>query len=365
MREQIEQDWVVQLYKEFKSIVWERSLSLRRPVIDLCDHQSLWGSWEPETRRLSLNRKLISDHSWAVVIEVLKHEMAHMMVDEMYQVDEPPHGPYFKKCCQKLGIMPWASVREEDLPRSLKEDSGEGKDPEALRLLRKVEKLLALAESSNEHEAYLAMQQVQKLYSRYNLSYTQVSEHTRWVLRLRKKRITAEVSGICSILCAYFFVEVVYSREYDQKDLCKYRTVVILGRRHNVKMAEYVFHFLRRSLDSLWRDYKKAQSCPGYHRLSFQLGVIKGFREKLNREVKASTEGGRHFCVACPDDQALILMDRSLDEFTNHVFPRLGKRARSSASLDRNAYSAGVVQGRELVLHRGIEKKGEGSYYLQ
>src|SRR5687768_8953204 len=79
--------------------------SLRAPALELTDSGERLGRWLPQPRTIELSRRLLFDHGWGVLEEVLKHEMAHQYVDEVLQVQgEPAHGPAFRKICEERGI---------------------------------------------------------------------------------------------------------------------------------------------------------------------------------------------------------------------------------------------------------------------
>ena len=66
---------------------WERSNAeyfkgtLRRPVLEITELEGQLGRWVGEHRTLQITRGLILTQGWGVVVEVLKHEMAHQFVD--------------------------------------------------------------------------------------------------------------------------------------------------------------------------------------------------------------------------------------------------------------------------------------------
>ena len=73
-----------------------------------------------------------------MLVEVLKHEMAHQFVDEVLGVhDEPDHGPVFRQVCDERGI----DARAAGAP-----DADRARD----HVLDRIAKLLALAGSPND-----------------------------------------------------------------------------------------------------------------------------------------------------------------------------------------------------------------------
>ena len=87
------------------------------PVITLADVESYYGMWCLKTRTITLSYKLLENCPWDRVIQVLKHEMAHQYVDEVF-CKRDTHGPHFQKACQLLRVELWArrsGINELDL----------------------------------------------------------------------------------------------------------------------------------------------------------------------------------------------------------------------------------------------------------
>src|SRR4051794_22448154 len=84
--------------------------ALRPPALALSDAAGHLGRWIRELRTIEIARSLVLEQPWGVVLEVLKHEMAHQSAHEALRAfDENAHGPAFRSVCQRLGIAPAAS----------------------------------------------------------------------------------------------------------------------------------------------------------------------------------------------------------------------------------------------------------------
>ena len=81
-----------------------------------------------------------------------------------------------------MGLPEWATAAAGSLPDEIPNWRNSSLTDEEKRLLEKTSKLLALAQSDNEHEAQLAMQRVRELYAKYNLD--QVEEAPGGSVRL-------------------------------------------------------------------------------------------------------------------------------------------------------------------------------------
>jgi len=346
--------WTDRLYSEYEDILYQYNLRLLKPVIRIEPLATDWGNWNPETRAITLAHRLIEQHSWDIVVEVLKHEMAHQLADERLGGYQSTHGVIFRDACRLLGVADWAASAACDLPPEIPNWRQRVLTSEEERLLNRVEKLLALAESSNEYEAALAVERVRQLYAKYNLERLAAgseSAYVHCVINRRRRRIESDESAIFAILTAHFLVRAVFTSLYDARDLCEYRVVELLGARENVLMAEYVYYFLRHKLDTLWKEHRTRAGTAALAKRSYMLGVLSGFREKLD----ASAAVANAEASSTGTSQALLkLADQQLEKFVATRYPRLTTRWWGTGYRDRDSYSAGVVDGGNITLHRGI-----------
>ena len=128
-RQDILRAWTDRLYSEYEYILYQFNLRLLKPVIRIEPLSRDWGHWNPETRSIAIARRLIEEHPWDVVIEVLKHEMAHQVADERLGGSDgghTPHGATFQRACSMLGVaelgIGWirgiSAGRAGDFPRA-------------------------------------------------------------------------------------------------------------------------------------------------------------------------------------------------------------------------------------------------------
>ncbi|MFM8316144.1 MAG: SprT-like domain-containing protein [Deltaproteobacteria bacterium] len=340
--------WTFQLAEDYLQILFAYKIKLKKPVFEIRPLGNRWGQWDPETRTMTFSERLIETHPWNIVLEILKHEMAHQYVTDIFGSDES-HGPLFKQACDKLGVAFWARKAESELEALIKLGELENNEEES-RLLNRVEKLLALATSTNEHEALAAMQKVQQLYVKYNLERVEKNQNVQYLSKIiftHKKRLERYQYVICSILNEHFFVEVIHSSLYDAKKLSEFKVIEILGTRENVQMAEYVYHFLMNQIEILWKGYQKERHKNPRARRSFSLGVATGFRDKLERH---SLELDKK-----ESSKALVArQDKELEVFVRSRYPRLVKIQHGARVHEAIHYNAGKNRGASLVLHRGV-----------
>lgn len=361
--EKLKIEWTKQLYKEHSTICYAYELKLRPPLIVIMDFRSRWGHWDPLSRTLALSFQLILKHSWSTVLEIFKHEIAHQVVSELFQ-QEDQHGPFFRQACLILGVESWAQRAEVHTIPDLADLQHRVLSEKESLLLRRVEKLLALAQSPNEHEAHAAMKKVSELYETYNLETIETRENEEFAtisITHRTKRIPYFHSQIASILTGYFNVRLIFANLYDPEVCTAYKSIDILGRPENVKLAEYVYWFLFNNLRLLWETYKETVSERGLvAKHSYYSGVLSGFEETL-RLQKAQRQSPPSNCAG------LITQEHArLKDFVSSKFPRLVNVRSGGRKARRSTYEAGLKQGKALVLHQGVKgtHAGQGGPHL-
>jgi hypothetical protein len=352
---------IVQLYKEYDNICFQYNINLKKPLIILNELKSSWGNWDSIGKIITLSFQLIQDYSWDVVLGVLKHEMAHQIVSDVFFTKDF-HGVCFQKACELIGVPKEFCKASLDIDKKLSNWKNNEFHDDDMAILRKLEKLLNLAQSANEHEALLAMEKVQELYSKYNIKHIldgEQSEFFSLIINFKKKKAPSTFIYIASLLQAHYFVNVVFSEIYDPMSDESHKVIEIIGTRHNVLMAEYVFHFLKERIDSLWTNYQKEKSVLGRYKLSYQKGILVGFQSKLdfiqNEKIKNNTQN--HYSDRKVDINNLIKLENAkLNEFTKKMYPRLSKKDSSSNKLYTEYYDEGKNEGKKIILSKPVSK---------
>lgn len=349
--------WTERLYQDYDHILYAYGVRMSRPQIRVQDVDSIWGQWNPITRTITLSQRLIERHSWDVVVEILKHEMAHQMVLEVLGYHEQ-HGPHFRRACTALGVADWAQTATGEIPKEIPSWRDHPRSPEEDRLIKRVEKLLALAESTNEHEAAIAMERVREIYARHNIDRVakqSPSAMIHCVITRKKKRTESYETLIFSILNQHFFVNSIHTSIYDAESCEEFNAVELLGTRENVVIAEYVYHFLWNTLHDLWKAYQKTSKPKDARaKRSYMLGVLSGFRDKLNKGTTTSTSHPDRTPTEC---HALIAQGQAeLSQFVGYRYPKLSTRSWSTGQAEKSSFEAGKAEGANLNLRRGLHQ---------
>ncbi|WP_434045762.1 MULTISPECIES: SprT-like domain-containing protein [Sorangium] len=322
---------------------------LRSASIELSDAASRLGRWISEARTVEISRPLVLTQPWGVVIEVLKHEMAHQYVHEVLGVtDEAAHGPAFREVCARLGIDATASGMPAAGPSRADPGAAAGSDAAAdARILDRIARLLALADSPNAHEAQAAMGAAQRLMLKYNLDVAKARAARQYGfhhLGEPSGRVGESERIVGGILGKHFFVEAIWVPVYAPLDGKRGSVLEICGTSANLEMAAYVHAFLHHTAEQLWREHKRAHGVKGNKdRRTYMAGVMLGFLEKLNTERKASAEQG-----------LVWVRDADLDTYYRSRHPHV-QHLRHAGNQRTAAHAHGREAGRKIVLHRPMQ----------
>jgi hypothetical protein len=323
---------VRRVYEDYNTSLFKERL--RVPAFELSDAPGRLGRWSGAHRTLELRRSLLVEQGWGVLVEVLKHEMAHQFVDEVLGVhDEPDHGPVFRQVCEERGIDARASgAPVVDRARD--------------HVLERIAKLLALAGSSNEHEAQAATSAAQRLMLKHNIDSLLAGKHASYGFKhlgTASGRIGESQRLLAGILGDHFFVQVIWVPVWRPLEGKRGSVLEVCGSPDNLELAEYVHAFVMRTADRLWEEYRRERaSRERSDRQRFLAGVMSGFRDRLERDRKRNGAEG-----------LVWKGDAELQGYFRRRHPHI-RFTRHAAHTGSEAYSRGRAAGRELVLHRGV-----------
>lgn len=314
---------------------------LRRPPLSWSDSTSTLGSWTTMPPGIALSVSLLTRYSWVTLIEVLKHEMAHQYVAEVLgKTDETAHGPAFAKVCAERGIDARAAGKP-DVDLGVTDHT-----------IDKIRRLLALAESANQHEAEAAMAAAQRLMLKYNLDEVERNKMRDFVVAHLGEptgRVQESQRVLAAILRKFFFVEVLWISVWRPREAKRGSVLEVCGTKPNVEMAQYVHAFLTHSAERLWQQHKRERQIrQDRDRRKFHAGVMSGFYRKLDAERAPRAQEG-----------LVWVGDEQLRAHFKARYPRTTTSHYSSSS-GTEAHLAGRAAGQSLVLHRGIHQGASG-----
>ncbi len=357
--------WARQLQREFTDICYRYSLPLLSPVVEITDALKMFGSWRPATRTIGISSHLIRNYSWDTTINVFKHEMAHQICSEMFGDHGRPHAGEFLRACNLLGLPP-EYCRATGNFSDLQPEGAAGKqDCDTRRkLLERIRKVLAMADSANEHEAMTAMELAGRIMEKHALDGLvgdEAEEVTYRIISTGKKRIDSSQRAIISILSRYFKVTVIRSQLYDPGLDEVHKTFEIFGRRDNVEVAEHCFHFLEKRLAYLWRIHRVNCIDTGRNaRKSYYLGVLHGFTDNLSRENRQETaeDCNEKPCriPALSVHHLSCEVDLRVQACIQKRYPRLKTLKSARQSISAAVYTKGREAGREIIFSKALQQ---------
>jgi hypothetical protein len=322
--------------------------AIRRPLFAIQTMQHRLGCWSPAKREITLSRELVTEHRWDDVREVLLHEMAHQVADEGLKArGEADHGNSFQQACRLLQANPRASGSYPPLHQRLRQ--GEQLD-ENDRMVIKIHKLMALAESSNPNEAHAAMRKAYQLMSRHNVDLISRGHHqpyTSIFLGRPRQRHFREAYHLAHLLQDFYFVQGVWVEAWVIEKERMGRVLEISGSHQNVQIAEYVHDSVCRYIDHAWTGYQKGKRLNRYRKTDFAVGVIEGFRSTLQQASAAALQGNR---TGLP----MRVNDRALTRYLARRYPRLRSLSKAGPGHDGQILADGTECGKKLIIAKGI-----------
>jgi hypothetical protein len=315
--------------------------ALAVPTLELVSTRTTLGRWIPDTRTLEISRPLVVEKPWAVVVEVLKHEMAHQYVHEILgETSETPHGKAFREACERLGI----DARAAGMPSP--EGGTRGQDTEN-KIVERIARLLALAESPNQHEAEAAMAAAQRLMLKHNLESVHAGSKRDYGyahLGTPTGRVGEHERLVAMILGRHFFVEAIWIPVYRPAEGKRGSVLEICGTAANLSIAEYVHGFLHETAQRLWHEHRRARGIRSdRERRAYLAGVMTGFADKLGAQATKSRSEG-----------LVWVRDGDLAGYFRKRHPHV-RHVRHAGQRRNDAWAKGREAGRTIVLHKPVQ----------
>ncbi|MEJ2642362.1 MAG: DUF2786 domain-containing protein [Desulfosarcinaceae bacterium] len=329
----------------------EMATRMRPPLFRLSGAEGRLGGWNPDRGEIFLSRRLVLNHPWDAVCDVLRHEMAHQLVDALWPGSgERPHGIRFRQACRLLRAVPDASGTYPTLDQRVYE---EGASPDD-RILRRIRKLMALSDSPNIHEAEAAMVKAHALIAKYNLDLAACETNRHFVsvfLGRPALRHFREAYTLGQLLQHHYFIEAVWVPAYVVAKGKMGRVLEISGTRANVQIAAYVYDFVHIYIDGAWTRYRAGRKLSRHRKTDYAIGVIEGFSAKLDPPEASAADSHS-------DIRALVRRDDvALTRYLTARYPRLS-RVQRGGRMDPEIHAAGKAEGRRMVISKGLSDSG-------
>jgi len=227
---------------------------------------------------------------------------------------------YFNANVHQDGIAFTFTKKELEI-EIVQDNSDEGKIE---LVMKKIQKLLALAESANEHEALSASLKAQKLLAKYNLDLEQVDGEVDQDIEEAKMNVTTGNTWKADLA-------VIIANSYR----CKFYVLtdniyVFRGYRADVLVARRVFAYLFSVGKRLGKDFQSTNSATRNAYSSYCWGFVVGIRMELEKQCTA-------LALICP---------KKVEEDWKELSKSLESIKRKATRLvDRDAYYKGKLDG--------------------
>lgn len=219
-------------------------------------------------------------------------------------------------------------------------------------IVQKIQKLLSLATSANEHEARAAAEQAARLLIKHNLKRQDITEKREYEGRevaAAASRLPGEYKFVQSIVKQFFFVEIISSRNTRPG----MTTVHFIGEPENVDVAAYVYDFLIREFRACWEAYRKETGALTRARQAYYFGLHNGLSDQLSAASRAvETETG-----------LVVVRDPGLRLALQNAFNVKTQQTRVPIA-DQSAVQAGHERGRTMQIRKGLTSQGSASQPL-
>lgn len=328
-----------------------------RPLFAIKDLKTQWGNWSQAKREISLSRHLVLNYPWDSIRDVLLHEMAHQIAQQMPAAfADTSHGSAFKRACAILGIDPVASINYRPLQDRLLRNASNHRD----KLMIRIKKLMALAESQNRHEAEAAMLKAHELIAKYNVGRLDDSQDREIIsvfLGPPALRHPKEEYFLANLLQDFYFVRAIWVCAYVLTKAKMGRVLEISGTLQNIEIAGYIYDVIRQYIDSQWSDYNNDKKLRHYRKSDFAVGIIEGFRAKLESHSKRSKATNAEFAM-------IHLTDPELEQYCKYRYPATRKINKAVSHRNASVLNDGRKIGKRLIIAKGIAEKKKGKVRL-
>lgn len=355
----VESAWARKIVNEFytqeRTVEAQLGKTLAVPNFAFSFSKEYLGLWSAKDKTITISHHLLRNYGWNDIVQVLKHEMAHMIVSEIWgDIDNSgqKHGELFAKAANIMGVP--ASSKLQSTDSMLRRE----------KMVARIHKLFALSESNHHEEAESALNKAYDLMARYNIKVLDDPEERKFVFRPVGEiygRVPLYVKILARIISKNYFVKHIlmgHGASYSNYHREIKRYIEIFGEPHNVDIAEYVFHFLLSEGERQWRDFQETEEYRlrrngQYSKAAFMEGFFHGFGSTLNTkrvEVMKEVDPGNTLPIGTNDP----LLE---EKYNGHYNPRTMAGSNGSRGGGRGV---GLDRGKNVRIRQGVSGTGGG-----
>lgn len=219
------------------------------------------------------------------------------------------------------------------------------------KIIDKIRKLLALSESSNEHEAKLAMLKAQELLAKHKMTLKDVEGTEKIEVKKHYTDVTftkAKWKGrLASIIADNFGCYVFYSTRNTNR-------IVFLGKEEDVLVCEIILSYaidcINSSVARLRREYYRDQMSAKGLEGDYAMGFLDGLKTSFNKQKSNNQEWG----LVLVKDEAVV------EAYEDMTFTRTVVHTEEFKGHNR-AHSQGVEDGEKFSVTDKIASESESA----
>jgi hypothetical protein len=232
--------------------------------------------------------------------------------------------------------------------------------PNESKILSKLEKLIALSDSPNQHEAEAAMEKAIQLATLHNIDLSRVSVQDRPVDKIVSDELDADASRLpvtyiytADILKNFFDVRIISGGNRQSG-----RRLFFIGRKADIDNAKFLYSFLNNTFMRLWHNHYKAN--PHLHLATARKSYINGLWAGLTAKLKAAKAAVEQSLRT--DENAgyqIMLVDhaKALQDAITNFYPDVVYKKRKAQTYDQTVMNAGYRDGGDIQIHSGLTNK--------
>lgn len=226
------------------------------------------------------------------------------------------------------------------------------------RIIEKLQKLLALAGSDNEHEAALAMARAEALMREHNLSLADVDpDGTGATIADVQIEPTGSLTTYplwesdlaCAVAWAFHGQVVNWINGYGR---CK-KLHIVAGQTDMAIILD-LFERLRQTVRRKAAAYVKAEG-GGYRAgQSYRVGMVHTVARRLEALRRNTEPGDESNAHGVSGKDLMVIKDKAINQYFTELFGQPKKDTRKLQFGDEAAYLQGQADGRDVSLHRSM-----------
>jgi hypothetical protein len=164
-------------------------------------------------------------------------------------------------------------------------------------------------------------------------------------------RHTRDRYHLARLLQEFYCVEGVWVPAYVVDKEKMGRALEISGTRQNIQTAGYVWDYIRRYIGAQWRGFNRTGRLNRFRKTDFSVGLIEGFRGKLQSTSAIRSHSSRHHAL-------ISVQDPLLQRYVSHRYPKTTVSRGRPLNQDPTVVAAGERIGRRMVIPEGIPDGG-------